>query len=202
MAETCDNLLAGEFAQQCGHRPKQGVKRKWYVNWDDIDRVGTQLANRGTKITTLILKAGAKLYPAYGTKKVHNIEHAFAVGDFSNGYIHTDRFTILYRGENQIERIQELVDGARVVSISETIDQGLNGEIAFKVAGFESGMEIIEDNFNARENSGTTQIAVATMEGEEESTGLKMFLLAGGYDATVTWLEANTYVAPEEPAGP
>lgn len=198
MAETCDNKLAGKFVRKCGHRPKQGVSRKWYINWDDIDRQATQLANRNTKVSTLVLVENAKIYEAEGNKKTSNVEHALAVGDFSNGYIHTDRFSILYKGENERERVQELVEGARVVTIIERIDQGINGELAFEIAGYESGMEIIEDNFNSAENSGVTQIACATKEGEEEGTGLKLFLMAEGYAATKEWIENNSYEPESE----
>ena len=196
MADTCDEKLAGMFAKKCGHRPKQGVSKKWYFNWADIDRQATQLANRGTKITLLVLKAGAKFYEAQGNEKTSSVQHALAIGDFSNGYIHTDRLTILYKGDNERERIQELVDGARVGTIVQKIDQGVNGELAFEVAGYESGMHIIEDNYNSNENSGVTQIACATKEGEEESTGLKIFLLATGYADTLEYIETNTYVPP------
>lgn len=195
MAE-CNAELAGEFVQVCGHKPKQGVLGKWYLNYKDIDREATQLANRNTKVLLLVLKAGAKLYKAGGNDKAHKVEHALAVGDFGNGYIHTDRYTITYNGENEMERIQEIVDGARLVSIEEMVDGGIAGELSFKIAGFESGMVITEDNFNSAENNGTVNIALATKEGEEEATGLKLFLLAGGVEATRTWINTNTYVAP------
>lgn len=190
----CDDKLAGEFAKKCGHRPKQGVVNKWYGNISDIDRVATQLANRGTKVTALILKAGAKIYKAEGNDKTSGVEHALAVGDFSNGYIHTDRYAIMYKGETQRERVQELVDGARVFTIVEKVDTGEAGELTYEIAGLESGMVIIEDTFNSAENSGVTNIACATKEGEEESTGLKLFLLTAGLAATTTWITTNEFV--------
>jgi hypothetical protein len=59
-------------------------------------------------------------------------------------------------------------------------------------------MEIIEDNFNSAENSGVTQIACATKEGEEEGTGLKLFLMEAGYAATKEWIENNSYEPESE----
>jgi hypothetical protein len=199
--ETCDSKLAGEFSLKCGYKSKQGLKKKWYFNWDDIDRVATQLENKGTKITTLVLKLNTFLYSAKGTSKTLKAKHALSVLDFGNGYIHTDTLTIQYHGENERIRIQELVEGGRIGSIVEKVDGGLNGELSYEVFGFESGMTIIEDNYDSAANSGTVTISVATEKGEEESTGKKLFLMFGGSNATKDWIEANQFVAdPIDPA--
>lgn len=195
----CDGKLAGKFIKKCGHRPKQGVRRKWYFNWDDVDRTATQTVNKGTKVTALVLKAGAKIYEAEGNGKTSKASHALSVLDFGNGHIHTDNFTILYYGENERERVQELVEGARVGTIVERVDSGMNGELAFEIAGLESGMTITEHNYSSSENSGTVTVTVATPEGEEESTGIKLFLMEDGYTETMTWITTNSYVPPVVP---
>lgn len=186
----CDAKLAGKFARQCGHRPKQGVQKKWYFNWEDVDRAATKIENKGTKVTQLVLKTGAKLYPAEGNAKTSNASHALSILDFGNGYIHTDNFTLLYRGEEERMRIQELVEGAKVCTLVKKTDGGVNGELSFEVLGLESGMIITEDNWNSKENSGSTALTVATLEGEEESTGAKLFTL-GSLDATEQWITEN-----------
>ena len=192
---TCDDLLSADFAGQCGYKPKQGLRRKWYFNWSDVDRTATQIENKGTKVTALVLKAGAKLYSVDGTTKTLKAKHALSVLDYGNGYIHTDNLTILYNGEDQRQRVQELVDNGRICSIVEKVDTGLNGELSFEIFGLESGMTIIEDNYDSAANSGVTNIGVATEKGEEESTGKKLFLMTD-YETTNAWLETNTYVAP------
>lgn len=199
MAEDCDAKLAGGFVRQCGHRPKQGIKRKWYFNHDDVDKAGTQTVGRGTKVTALVLKAGAKLYEAGGNDKSHRANHGLSVLDTGNGYIHTDGFTVLYRGENERIRIQELVDGGRVGTIIMNVDSGVNGELSFDILGLESGMLITEDIWNSSENGGTTTLTVATKEGEEEATGKKLFLMADGAEDTLEWITTNTYVPPVVP---
>lgn len=195
---SCEAKLAGMFARKCGHKPKQGVRRKWYINYDDIDKVGSQSENRGTKISTLVLKASAKIYPAEGNNKTSKASHALSVLDFGNGYIHTDNYSVMYRGEDERERIQELVEGGRVVTISEKVDSGVNGELSFEILGFESGMVITEDNWSSSENSGVTTLTVATQEGEEEATGAKLFLMNDStpepsYADTLAWIEANEF---------
>lgn len=192
--QTCDERLSGKFAKRCGYKPKQGLTRKWYFNWADVDREATQLTNKGTKITQLILKVNALLYPAESAPKGLKAKHALSVMDFGNGYVHTDTLVVLYNGEQERERIQELVDGGRVGSIVEKLDTGVNGELTYEVFGYESGMKITEDNYDSSANSGVTTITVATEKGEEESTGKKLFLLAGGLADTKAWIDANTFV--------
>jgi hypothetical protein len=190
----CDDKLTGQFVKRCGYKPKQGLTRKWYFNWDDIDREATQITNLGTKITQLILKQGAVLYKAEGVTKALKAKHALSVLDFGNGYVHTDNLVVVYAGEEERQRIQELVQGGRVGSIVQKLDTGLNGELTFEVFGYESGMTIIEDNYDSNANSGAISISVATQKGEEESTGKKLFLMDGGVTATEQWIAANTYV--------
>lgn len=191
--ENCESKIAGKFSRICGYKPKQGLSRKWYVNIEDIDKQASQLENRKTKVSNLVLKEGALLYPAEGNKKTSRLSHALVVGDYSTGYTHTDGFTVLYRGENERERIQELVDGARVVTIVEKVDGGVDGELTYEIAGYESGMEIIEDNWSSSENGGVATITCATVAGEEESTGVKLLLFSEGVQAVKNWIEANEY---------
>jgi len=196
MAETCDERLSGEFTKKCGYKPKQGLTKKWYMNWEDVDREATQVINKGTKVVHLVLKPNTKLYKAESAPKGLKAKHALSVLDFGNGYIHTDTLAVMYNGANERQRIQELVQGGRVISIVEKLDKGLNGELSFEIFGFESGMTITEDNYDSSANSGVTTITVATEKGEEESTGKKLFLLESGLEDTIDWIEANTYVAP------
>ena len=192
--QNCDDKLSGQFAKECGYKPKQGLQKKWYFNWSDVDREATQSTNKGTKITQLVLKQGAVLYPADSADKGLKAKHALSVMDFGNGYVHTDTLVVLYRGESQSKSIQELVDGGRIGSIVMVNDTGLNGELTYRIFGFESGMKIIEDNYDSSANSGVTTITVATEKGEEESTGGKLFLMTTGLAATTAWINANTLV--------
>ncbi|WP_445454107.1 hypothetical protein [Flavobacterium sp. 25HG05S-40] len=194
MADECNAKLAGEFAKECGYKPKQGVAEKWYGNHEDIDIVATQLANRKTTVTLLVLKEGAKVYKAQGNDKSHKAKHALAVGDFGNGYIHTDEYVPLYIGPNEAERVQELVEGARVFTINKMVDGGIAGEIKYKIAGLESGMLIANDDFDSSANSGTSTIICATKEGEEEATRLKIWKPENGIADIEAWLEDNVYV--------
>ncbi|MBE7691140.1 hypothetical protein [Tenacibaculum piscium] len=194
MAENCETKLSKGFLKKCGYKPKQGIVKKWYFNWEDVDRVATQLVNRGTKVSAFVLKVGAKIYPAEGNGKTSKANHTLGSGDFGKGYIHTDNYVVMYRGENERERIQELVDGGKVGTIIRGVDSGVSGELTYQIVGLESGMEITEDVWNSSENGGTASIATATNEGEEESTGVKLWS-EGTLADTEAWITANEYVS-------
>lgn len=198
MAEECNSILSGNFRKICGYKPKSGIKRKWYGNLDDIDKEATVLASRRTKITTLVLKEGAKIYPAFGNDKTHGLSSAGVVGDYGNGFTHTDVLNIMYRGDKERERVQEIVEGARVFSIVEKVDDGISGELAFEVAGFESGMLFNAYTNDFIANGGVATLTVATKAGEEEGTDVKLFQDTD-YATTAAWLETNSFVEPVEP---
>ncbi|MCG8212926.1 hypothetical protein J2Q11_08690 [Tenacibaculum finnmarkense genomovar finnmarkense] len=192
MAENCETRLSKGFLKKCGYKPKQGIVKKWYFNWEDVDRVATQLANRGTKVSALVLKVGAKIYPAEGNGKTSKANHTLSIGEYGKGYIHTDNFTVLYRGDNESERIQELVDGGKVGTIIKRVDGGISGELTYGIVGYESGMEITEDVWSSSENGGTTALTVATNEGEDEGTAVKIWS-EGTLADTEAWITANEY---------
>ncbi len=175
MADECNIGIGGNFRKICGYKPKQGIKRKWYGNVDDIDKEATVMANRGNKVTTLVLKESAKIYEVLGNDKTHQLQASGVVGDYGNGFTHTDTVNILYRGDTERERVQEIVDGARIFSIIEKVDGGEQGELAFEIAGFESGMLMSSFDYDSNANSGVATLAVATKEGEEEGTAPKIF---------------------------
>ncbi len=172
--KNCDVKLAGAFLQECGYKPKQGIQKKWYLNWDDIDRAATEVSGDGTVIRELVLKNGAYIIPAEGNAKTSSASHSLTTSEFGNGYVHTDSFTLLYRGADARALIQQLAAGAKVCTIVQKTDMGKHGELALEILGYESGMVLTEDNWNSKENSGATTITVATQEGEEESTGAKL----------------------------
>ncbi len=156
----------------------------------------TVMANRGNKVTTLVLKESAKIYEVLGNDKTHQLQASGVVGDYGNGFTHTDTVNILYRGDTERERVQEIVDGARIFSIIEKVDGGEQGELAFEIAGFESGMLMSSFDYDSNANSGVATLAVATKEGEEEGTAPKIFQDTD-YATTLAFLETNTYVEPD-----
>lgn len=190
---TCDSRLAVGFLRNC-ERPisKAGIKRKWYGNFEDIDRAATQLATDGMVISKLVLKPEKKLYPVEGGKKLSSASYALSITDYGNGYIHTDKYTLTQQNATHLSGIRQLISGARVFSIIEKLDRGVNAETAFWVYGFESGMQLTEHTGSTVENGGSDLLTVATQEGEEEFTPPKIFL-DKSFDDTLKWITDNAY---------
>lgn len=195
---SCDSKLANKFVQQCAHTPKKGIIRKWYINWEDIDFTGTQTANKGTKVTALVLNSGAKLYAAEGHEKAAKADHALSRKEYGVTYIHKDQFQVTYDGEEERENVQRMTKG-RFVTINERNDKGLAGELSYEIYGLEAGMVLTEDVKNTNENAGTRNITVSSQEDQEESTGAKLFMMMSGTPAennlaaTTAWIAANVY---------
>lgn len=190
MSENCENKLAQGFLQLCGYKPKAGIDNKYFINFDDVDKEATQLSADRTKITTLVLKENAKIYPAEGDKQSKG-SHEFKEDVYGNGYTHTDEYIIKYRGDVAKQNVQKLVDGGKVLTIYKKTDTGLNGEITYEVAGFDSGMKLKKDSLALTENAGTQSISVATEEGAE-GTGLKTLFMTS-LAATESFIQTHLW---------
>lgn len=191
----CVTLLDGNFDAVCGHKPKQGVLEKYYVNYDDIDRTGTTLANSNNLISSLVLKAGAKIYRADGNDKQFQGQVNGVVGDYGNGFSHVDILNLANRKINEREQVQKIADGARVVVIMKLVDGSDDDSTKFVVFGYEAGMKFNAYAWDTNANSGVASLTVASVEGEEEATPEKVFLDTN-LTTTETWISTNTYVAP------
>lgn len=161
--------LSGGFVKKCNYSPKAGVLKKWFINYDDIDRINTKLTNKLTCIEELILKPEAVMYEVYATKKA-SCNHQIITSDAGNYYKHSDTLVILHRDASSRERIQELVNGGRICVLIERLDQ----ENKMEFLGYHSGMIITSDDYNTHDNKATSTITIASPEGEEEPTAIKL----------------------------
>ncbi|MDA8956154.1 hypothetical protein N9H19_00855 [Flavobacteriales bacterium] len=187
---SCIPKIIRGFVQNCDHTPKSGTLKGWIFNYDDIDRGATQIVNKATKITDLVLQADKNFYVLGAENKSVIASHESAKGENGTRYTHTALIKVPYRGENERQTIQELALGSRVGVIIQKLDGGVSGELSFEVYGFESGMLLDQDNFNTSENDGVTLIGVKSYEGEEEGTANKL-LLHTDYATTLAYLVAN-----------
>ncbi|WP_312557924.1 hypothetical protein [Empedobacter brevis] len=155
------------FRKKCGSKTKVGVLRKWYFNFDDIDKIISKLSHKLTCVDELVLKEGTKIYPVYATKKASS-NHNLVPNDAANYYRHFDVLILLHRGPSERERIQELVNDGRICVIIQRFDN------SFELLGFHSGMIINTDDYSTHDNEATTTINISTPDNEEESTGIKL----------------------------
>ena len=161
--------LSGGFVKKCGYKSKAGVLRKWYLNYDDVDRLKTKLSHKLTCIEELVLKDGAKIYPVYATKRAAS-NHNLVKSEGKDLYKHEDTLVILHRNPSSRERIQELVNDGRICVIIERVDR----ESRFEFLGFDSGMVITSDDYNTHDNNASSTISIATPDNEEELTAIKL----------------------------
>lgn len=191
----CDLTMTAGFSSVCGYKPKQGILEKYYINLDDIDKAATILANSNNLITTLVLKAGKKIYQAEGNDKSHIAKASGVIGDYGNGVLHTDTLNIITRKIAEREQVQKIIDGARVVTLIKKVDGSDDGSTTYEILGFESGMKMSTYEWDSSANSGVATLEVASVEGEEEATPPKVFLDTD-LTTTETWITTNLYVAP------
>lgn len=155
------------FRKKCGIKTKVGILRKWYLNYDDVDRIQTKLTYKLTCVDEFVLKEGAKIYPVYATKKSAS-NHNLVPVDAANLYRHFDTLVLLHRGASECERIQELVNDGRICVIIERLDN------SFEMLGYHSGMTINTDDYSTHDNEAITTINISTPDNEEEPTGIKL----------------------------
>lgn len=155
------------FRKKCNYKSKIGIIRKWYLNYNDIDRINSKLTHKLTYVKELVLKDDVKIYPIYATKKASS-NHSLLPNDAANYYRHFDTLILLYRGPSERERIQELINDGRVCVIIERFDN------TFELLGYHSGMVINSDDYSTHDNEATTTINIATPDNEEEPTGIKL----------------------------
>lgn len=161
--------LSGGFVKKCNYSPKAGVIRKWFFNYEDLDRIASKLSHKNTCVDELVLSKDAKIYPVYATKKASS-NHQLITSDGGNFYKHSDTLVIIHRDKYSREYVQELVNGGRICVIIERVDENSK----YELLGYHSGMAITSDDYNTHENNATSTIIVSTPESEEESTAIKL----------------------------
>lgn len=161
--------LTGGFLKKCGYKSKAGVLRKYYFNYDDLDRINSKLSHKLTCVDELVLKDGAKIFPVYATKRASS-NHTLVTLEGADMYRHNDTLVILHRNSQSRERIQELVNDGRICVIIERVDE----ENKFELLGYHSGLKIMSDDYNTHENNASSTISVATPDNEEEKTAIKL----------------------------
>jgi hypothetical protein len=185
----CLNKISGDMLFDCNERPKKGIanSRAVIINYADIDK-GTSTES-GAQVTALTLKSGATGYKLQWYKDLGS-----ANGEYKPNAEEVDGFGHNFLGRLAVtsaefaERSKELREG-RFVVVYETKFQGADQADAFKVLGWESGLELAELTTNTTENGGSILFTLSTKEGEYEDYPFNI-LYETDYDATANSFEA------------
>lgn len=194
-----DTTLSGDVLYEYNERPLRGLAncRMWLINYNDIDwstyaRVDT------AEVGVPSLEAGGKeAFKVEFYKELATVSSAYApstetVDGFTNSVIGRLGNTTT----DNATRANELKDG-RFVAIVETKFRGADAigvtpadyTHAFKILGYDSGMELSEMTYNANENDGTILFTLASPEGMNEKFPYRV-VLDTDYDTTLTAIEA------------
>lgn len=140
------------------------------VNYNDIDRAATVFDADKDTITTLTLKAGKRAYELPGFKLSNNPGFTIVKKDIvPDAFSHNFSGVVMQFDKGARQNLRKLNADNRVVVIVENKFKGEDNEYAFDVYGYNSGLALGGDTQrNLNENSGTLQLQLITVEGEEE----------------------------------
>lgn len=186
----CDYTLATNIAEDCSNPMVNGLKSIGYIgNFDDLDKSGS--TRTGNKITTLALKDDAKLVKVYqaGKTPFNGTNSALVVGDYKNKFTKTVNFVIFENGAAATENIVDKLANGKFFFVLENNYQGVSGDGAFEVVGYENGASAAEIT-NAKYDDNVGGAWVCSMTEESAPTSGVFMLATGGVEATRTALEA------------
>lgn len=172
----------------CNHRPAKGTTQLDLVNFADIDKTTSVLANEDMLISTLALNTGKKFYKVDSLETGINPSHALSIDEIGPGYTHKQKIRVLDVNIAQLEQIQKLTR-ARVVAVAKTTDGGSTELTNYKVAGWQFGLKMTVNTLDY-DTDGSILLEFTTEDGTLEPTGLKNFLMTD-IATTEAFLVAN-----------
>lgn len=164
----CNKKITDDILFDCADMPKRGIDggKAVIINFEDIDRAASTVA--GATITDLILKAGLTGFQVQWYKDLASMNSAFTpAADQIDGFTHNFLTRLSASSAENAERANELSQG-RFIMVYETRYKGELNADAFKIAGWDNGLKLLEMTHNTIENSGSTLYTLATEEGDVE----------------------------------
>lgn len=160
----CTDLTANVVAAVCGKQAVSGTgKRVILINYDDIDRVASTVADN---VITLLKLEGTKKAFTFTTHGDSTLgETSLKVGTYVNSWVHNATLRVFTKDEVSKDFVNTLA-GAKVVAIIENNEVGTAGAVKYEVYGWESGLELSEAG-------GTTELADGVVYNLKLSTNEK-----------------------------
>lgn len=185
----CDRVVTDALLFDCADRPKKGISnaRAVIVNFDDIDRAASTEA--GATVTSLVLKTGAIGYPVQWYKDLASASGEFVPNaEDLEGFKHSWLARLANSSAANAERAVELA-GGKFIMVYETKYKGTDSLDAFKIAGWEEGLELEAMRNATNEQSGSTPYTLAT-EADAYETYPYNVLLETDYATTLAEFDA------------
>lgn len=172
----CIDKLSGDIEFNCDDKPKRGIKsgKAVIINYEDIDFGASTVS--GATVSNLALKSGASGYQLSWYKELGSasVEYTPNAEDF-DGFTHSFLARLTTTSASNSERANELKAG-RFVVVFESNYQGVDQAEAFKVLGWEAGLELSEMTMNTNENSSSILFTISTSENSYEDYPYSIFL--------------------------
>lgn len=195
--ENCEGVLTDDILFDCENSPIGGLEvNVVLINSRDINRT-TTVTSPDNKIvlTALELLAGKVGYFIQGVKQVQGAS-AELVKKETGPDKHKHVFSgvaLNFSAANKLQ-LQQMSEGSQYVAVVELKWKGAESKDAFQVLGLRSGLELNVMTWNTKENDGTVQIELSSVDGYEEPT-IPLTLLETSYALTKTAFD-NKFVGP------
>lgn len=192
MAVIC-GILDADFVLSCDDKAQGGLENDvLLINRSDVDYSAITY-NVGNKniVTNFQLKSGKTGYLLQGVKQVNSTSFELVKQEFSfDTFKHMFNGVVLTPSSANKEQAEKLASGGKYVVIVNRKYKGALNADAFEIYGLQSGLELETMTYNSKENNGVISFALASAEGEDE-TSLPKTLLETDYDTTLTAFEAK-----------
>ncbi|MDP2686451.1 MAG: hypothetical protein Q8O62_04465 [Aequorivita sp.] len=167
----------------CNDAPKKGLSgsKGVIINYDDIDFTST--TSSGSTVTTLTLKNGTSGFSVAWYKQLGSYAGEFAKNDEAiDGFTNSFLTRLGTSSAENAERANELKSG-KFIMVVETEYKGASNLDAYKVIGFQAGLELSEMTTSSNENSGSILFTLASPTDTFEQYPF-MVLNEGSFSAT------------------
>lgn len=164
----CNKKITADIAFDCLDAPVKGLdgSKAVLINYDDVDFSASTMTDGA--VTALVLKSGAIGYDISWYKELGSTASAYASNtEDVDGFTHSFLARLANSSTANAKAANELKNG-RFMVVVETSYKGVGQAEAFKVYGFDSGMELSEMTQSSNENSGSMLFTLATREGTVE----------------------------------
>lgn len=165
---SCLKKITADIAFDCNDKAKKGLKgsKAVIINYDDLDLGATTVA--GATISSLATKSGTAgfsigWYKDLGSTAVEYTPNDEVVDGFSHSFL-----CRLGTSSAANAEIASQLKGGRFIIVVETNYQGTAQAEAFKVYGFENGLELSEMTGSSEEASGSLLFTLSTKEDDFE----------------------------------
>lgn len=142
---TCDNLNA-DILIDCDNPPSGGANDRLILfNFDDINTNATVTVDPSNSLlfTNIVLASGIRGYVFEGLNNSNEPRAALVKGRYVNGYDHEVIFKVFLNSPAAKLQLNKL-DGAKVVALIQNNHKGEDGNAAFEIYGYETGLRLQE----------------------------------------------------------